>query len=97
MSRELQAGSAVGLAGRFEGLFRSLYFDTAGTGAWRPALEAALNIFSADRIMFGTDYPLECKTVANIRESMNVVYEAARSPEERTAILGKTAATLFRL
>ena len=87
----------LGLAERFEQLFRSLYFDTAGTGAWRPALEAALNICPADRIMFGTDYPLECKTAANIRESMNVVCEAARSPEERASILGKTAASLFRL
>lgn len=87
----------LGLAGRFEGLFRSLYFDTAGTGAWRPALEATLNISSADRIMFGTDYPLECKTTANIQESMDVVCKAARSPEERAAILGKTAASLFKL
>ena len=71
----------LGLAGRFEGLFRLLYFDTAGTGAWRPALEAALNVASADRIMFGTDYPLECKTTANIRESMDVVCEATRSPK----------------
>jgi predicted TIM-barrel fold metal-dependent hydrolase len=87
----------LGLAERFEGLFRSLYFDTAGTGAWRPALEAAFNVASTDRIMFGTDYPLECKTAANILESLEVVREASRSPEERMAMLGKTAATLFRL
>ncbi|OGQ84245.1 MAG: hypothetical protein A3F90_13690 [Deltaproteobacteria bacterium RIFCSPLOWO2_12_FULL_60_19] len=86
-----------GLAERFEKLFRALYFDTAGTGAWRPALEAAFNIASADRIMFGTDYPLECKTAANILESLAVVREAARSPEERAAMLGKTAAGLFKI
>jgi len=87
----------LGLAERFERLFRSLYFDTAGTGAWRPALEAAFNIASGDRIMFGTDYPLECKTAANILESLDMLREAARSPEERTAMLGKTAASLFKL
>ncbi len=87
----------LGLAERFEGLFRSLYFDTAGTGAWRPALDAAFNVTSTDRIMFGTDYPLECKTAANILESLDVVRQAARSPEERTAMLGRTAAGLFRL
>ena len=86
-----------GLAERFEKLFRALYFDTAGTGAWRPALEAAFNIASADRIMFGTDYPLECKTAANILESLEVVRNAARSSEERAAMLGKTAAGLFKL
>jgi aminocarboxymuconate-semialdehyde decarboxylase len=87
----------LGLAERFEKLFRCLYFDTAGTGAWRPALEAAFNIASADRIMFGTDYPLECKTAANILESLGVVREAARSPEDRAAMLGGTAAALFKL
>jgi 2,3-dihydroxybenzoate decarboxylase len=86
-----------GLAERFEKLFRSLYFDTAGTGAWRPALQAAFNIASADRIMFGTDYPLECKTAANIVESLDVVRQAARSAEDRTAMLGRTAASLFKL
>jgi protein-tyrosine phosphatase len=33
--------------------------DSAGTGAWHPAMAAAFNITTADRIMFGTDYPLE--------------------------------------
>jgi predicted TIM-barrel fold metal-dependent hydrolase len=87
----------LGLAERYENLFRSLYFDTAGTGAWRPALEAAFNIASPDRIMFGTDYPLECKTTANIVEALDVVREAARSPEERAMMLGKTAAGLFKM
>ena len=32
-------------------------------------MAAALNITTADRIMFGSDYPLECKTAANIIES----------------------------
>lgn len=87
----------LGLAERYEKLFRALYFDTAGTGAWQPALAAAFNITSPDRVMFGTDYPLECKTAANIIESLNVVREAARSAEDRAAILGKTAAAVFKI
>ncbi len=87
----------LGLAERYEKIFRALYFDTAGTGAWRPGLEAAFHIASADRIMFGTDYPLECKTAANIIESLEVVREAAHSPDDRAAILGKTASALFEL
>ena len=87
----------LGLAERYEKLFGSLYFDTAGTGAWRPALAAAFNVTAANRIMFGTDYPLECKTAANIIESLEMIREAPCSAEEKTAILGKTAAALFSL
>jgi predicted TIM-barrel fold metal-dependent hydrolase len=86
-----------GLAERFEKLFQSLYFDTAGTGAWHPALAAAFNITTTDRIMFGTDYPLECKTAANVIESLEMVRQAPCSAQEKTAILGGTAAALFRL
>jgi len=86
-----------GLTERFEKLFQSLYFDTAGTGAWHPALAAAFNVTTTDRIMFGTDYPLECKTAANVIESLDMVRQAPCSAEEKTAIMGKTAATLFKL
>src|SRR5499426_3829220 len=73
----------LGLTERYEKIFRSLYFDTAGTGAWRPGLEAAFHITGPDRIMFGTDYPLECKTAANITESLAMIRAAARTPEDR--------------
>jgi predicted TIM-barrel fold metal-dependent hydrolase len=86
-----------GLAERFDKLFRALYFDSAGTGAWRPALRAAFQITSPDRIMFGTDYPLECKSAANILEALDVVREAPCSAAERTAILGTTAKALFKI
>jgi uncharacterized protein len=86
-----------GLTERFEKLFQSLYFDTAGTGAWHPALTAAFNATTADRIMFGTDYPLECKTAANVIESLDMVRQAPCSAQEKEAILGKTAAGLFKL
>jgi predicted TIM-barrel fold metal-dependent hydrolase len=86
-----------GLTEHFEKLFQSLYFDTAGTGAWLPAMAAALNITSADRIMFGSDYPLECKTAANIVESLDMIRQAPCSAPDKTAILGKTAAGLFNL
>jgi predicted TIM-barrel fold metal-dependent hydrolase len=86
-----------GLSERFEKLFQSLYFDTAGTGAWHPALAAAFNVTTADRIMFGTDYPLECKTAANVTESLEMIREAPCSAQDKTAILGKTAAGLFKL
>jgi len=86
-----------GLTERFEKLFQRLYFDTAGTGAWQPAMAAAFNITTPDRIMFGSDYPLECKTAANLIESLNMVRQAPCSDGEKTAMLGKTAASLFKL
>ena len=86
-----------GLTERFESLFQRLYFDTAGTGAWQPALAAAFRVTTADRIMFGTDYPLECKTAANVTESLEMIRQAPCSAQEKTAILGKTAARLFKL
>jgi predicted TIM-barrel fold metal-dependent hydrolase len=87
----------LGLTERFEQLFQSLYFDTAGTGAWHAAMIAAFNITTPDRLVFGTDYPLECKTAANVIESMDMIREAPCTSAEKTAILGKTAAGLFRL
>src|SRR6516225_1181241 len=84
-----------GLTDRFEKLFQRLYFDTAGTGAWLPAMAAAFNITTPDRIMFGSDYPLECKTAANLTESINMVRQAPCSSNEKAAILGKNAAALF--
>ena len=86
----------LGLAERFEKMFRALYFDTAGTGAWRPAFDAAFAVTAPDRVMFGTDYPLECKSAANILETLSVVREAARSDADRAAILGGTAKGLFK-
>ena len=86
-----------GITERFEKLFRALYFDTAGTGAWPPAMAAALNITTPDRIMFGSDYPLECKTAANLTESLELIRQAPCSAAEKTLMLGKTAATLFKL
>jgi len=86
-----------GLTERFEKLFKRLYFDTAGTGAWLPAIAAALNITSPDRIMFGSDYPLECKTAANLTESLEMIRQAPCSAQEKTAMLGKTAGGLFSL
>jgi predicted TIM-barrel fold metal-dependent hydrolase len=86
-----------GLTERFEKLFQSLYFDTAGTGAWLPAMAAAFNVTTADRIMFGSDYPLECKTAANITESLEMIRQAPCSAADKAAMLGQTAVGLFNL
>src|SRR5262245_9994202 len=86
-----------GITERFEKLFQRLYFDTAGTGAWLPSMAAALNITTADRLMFGSDYPLECKSAANIIESLEMVRQAPCSRDDKIHILGETAARVFHL
>ena len=86
-----------GLTERFDKLFQRLYFDTAGTGAWLPAMAAALNITTAARIMFGSDYPLECKSADNITESLEMIRKAPCSETDKNAMLGRTAAGLFSL
>jgi predicted TIM-barrel fold metal-dependent hydrolase len=86
-----------GLTERFERLFQRFYFDTAGTGSWLPSMAAAFNIAPPDRIMFGSDYPLECKTAANLIESLDMVRQAPCSAGDKVNILGKTAARLFNL
>jgi predicted TIM-barrel fold metal-dependent hydrolase len=87
----------LGLADSFEKFFRSLYFDTAGTGSWHPALAAAFNVTNADRIMFGSDFPLECKTAANVIESLDMIRQAPCNAQDKAAMLGQTAAALFKL
>jgi predicted TIM-barrel fold metal-dependent hydrolase len=47
--------------------------------------------------MFGSDYPLECKTAANIVESIEMVRQAPCSESDKSNILGKTAAKVFNL
>jgi predicted TIM-barrel fold metal-dependent hydrolase len=60
-------------------------------------MAAAFNIATPDRIMFGSDYPLECKTAANLIESLDMVRQAPCSAGDKVNILGKTAARLFNL
>jgi predicted TIM-barrel fold metal-dependent hydrolase len=60
-------------------------------------MAAAFNVTTAERIMFGSDYPLECKTAANVIESLDMIREAPCSAQERVAILGRTASALFKL
>ena len=72
--------------------------DTAAASAWYEKNLGGTRITEApDRIMFGSDYPLECKTAANLIESLEMVRQAPCSAAEKTAMLGKTAAGLFKL
>lgn len=77
--------------------------DTAAGPGWtpdelRPAFEVGLEAFGADRLMFGSDWPV-CRLVSTYRE----VADAARtlvaglSASEQDLILGGTASRVYGL
>jgi aminocarboxymuconate-semialdehyde decarboxylase len=71
--------------------FRRLYFDTVLFEA--RALRFLCDVAGADKVVLGSDHPFPIGDA----EPLKVVEETALQPEERRAILGDTAAHLFRI
>ncbi|MFC5470517.1 amidohydrolase family protein [Cohnella suwonensis] len=65
---------------------------------WKPSVDAAFRSFGADRLLFGSDWP-----VANLAGDYRRVWEAtlsaleSRSPEDKSSVLGGTAERFYRL
>ena len=57
----------------FDELWSMLYFDTAGTGAWAPAVEFTASVVGADHMVFGTDFPLEAHSPETMRELVEML------------------------
>ena len=75
--------------------------DTAAGPGWTPAeiwpaVEAALEAFGPDRLMFGSDWPV-CELVSTYGEVVGTIdgLVAPLSASERDAILGGTAARFY--
>ena len=75
--------------------------DTAAGPGWtdaelRPAVDAALEAFGADRLMFGSDWPV-CRLVSTYDQVIQAAERliASLSEAERAAILGGTAARIY--
>ena len=69
-----------------------LHVDTMGF--WAPHVREAIEVFGADRVMFGTDYgpvPLDPK------EHIDIVNELAISAADKENILWRNAARFFNL
>lgn len=64
----------------------------------RPYLELALDLFGADRLMFGGDWPISVLAGGYVRvwEELNTLFDEL-SPDDRAAILGGTAAAFYRI
>lgn len=75
-------------------LCRRLWFDTAaGPFLYAPsAYRAAVDLCGADRVLFGSDYPL-----LRAERYRTAFAEATLSSDETAAVMGGAAATLLRL
>jgi L-fuconolactonase len=82
---------------KVSGLYPSVG-DLAGWTAAdvRPYLQVALELFGADRLMFGGDWPISILAGGYVRvwEELSVLFDEL-SPVQRTAILGGTAARFY--
>ena len=65
LPKTLNELEATGAIPYFNKLFDKLYFDTGGACGWMPAMQAAVNAFLPEQIIFGTDYPMEIHTGAD--------------------------------
>jgi len=59
LPKTLNELEATGAIPYFDKLFSKLYFDTAGACGWMPAMQAAVNAYLPEQILFATDYPME--------------------------------------
>ncbi|HWA87082.1 MAG TPA: amidohydrolase family protein [Opitutus sp.] len=64
----------------------------------RPYFEVVLEAFGPERLMFGSDWPV-CLVAADYARWVQVVEDLVRplSPDERAAIMGGTAAKIYRI
>jgi predicted TIM-barrel fold metal-dependent hydrolase len=94
-ARMRRAQESAGFGTPFERLCRQIYFDSCGHGAWEPALAYTVAVAGSDRVLFGTDYPLEANSGETLSEYRQLIDSLPLTPEQRTALLGGTAAELF--
>ena len=86
-----------GLNDQFERLWRQLYVDTAGNGGWTPVVRAALDIVSADRVCFGSDYPLEAHSPETMTELVDAMASLQLPKADLAAVAFANAASLLGL
>ena len=71
---------------------RQLYFDTMG---FHPAaIKCAVETVGADHVVFGSDFP---PVPIPLKRSVDAVYQASLSDQEKEKILGGNAAALLKL
>ena len=94
LPRTVSEQRQLGYAADFEARWQQFCFDTAGNGGWAPAVQMTAGIVGADRLMFGSDYPLESHSAATMRELLSVINDISPAAS-RAAVLGRNAAALL--
>jgi len=93
-----QAAAYPNVYAKLSGLNTACDWSNWSADDWKPSLEAALEAFTPNRLMFGSDWP-----VANLAGNYARVAEATEqatamlSGQERQAIWGGTAATFYQI
>jgi L-fuconolactonase len=83
---------------KLSGIVTEADWDTWTPDQIRPYLETAVECFGANRVMIGSDWPV-CTLAATYAETMGLVTDlvADWSENDRDAVLGGTATSLWRL
>jgi len=81
----------------FDALLDQIYFNTAGTGGWLPALKQALLVLKPERICFGSDYPFEMARASDYTGSISDVGSLDLPEQQTRDILGENAKRLFNV
>lgn len=97
MPRTVREQQGDGLDAVFSAFWSQLWFDTAGTGGWAPAVEFSASVVGTDRLMWGSDFPLESHSAETLRELVSVVEELRLGAGDRAAIASGNARSLFSL
>jgi L-fucono-1,5-lactonase len=83
---------------KLSGLVTEADWATWTVGDLAPFVEAALRAFGADRLLFGSDWPV-CLLAASYQDVIGAAHEltAGLGPTERAALFGGTARSVYRL
>jgi aminocarboxymuconate-semialdehyde decarboxylase len=79
----------------FDSLWSHFYFDTAGTGAWAPAVEFTASVVGAAHMVFGTDFPLEAHSPETMRELVEMLDRLDPAQIDVEMIANRTAIELL--
>jgi len=86
-----------GLKEEFDTLLDRIYFNTAGTGGWLPALKQALLVLKPERICFGSDYPFEMARPSDYKGFVDEVIAVDLLEQQTAEIFGENARRLFNV
>lgn len=83
---------------KLSGLVTEARWDAWDADAIRPYAEHVLDAFGAERVLFGSDWPV-CELAASYDRVVTLIREllAGASPDERAAVLGGTARRVYGL